>query len=72
MQGWFVSYHNSWDVDRSGSQYSLNCSSGQGIIKKVKLKSGIVFAVSYGTLEASIASQILTTTGEPLFESRLL
>ena len=62
-QGWLSKYYRSWNISKSTSQYYLNCSLGHGTIEKEKGEPGTERPASYSTLEASITSRILTTTG---------
>jgi hypothetical protein len=56
-------YHNLWNIGKAMSHYFSDCSSDQGTFKKAKWQLGSKCPSTYSTLKASIASQILTTTG---------
>jgi hypothetical protein len=58
-------YYNLWNIRKATSGYSLYCSSDQGTFKKAKWKLGSRCPSSHSTLKTSIASRILTTTGDP-------
>jgi hypothetical protein len=64
-------YYNLWNIRKATSHYFSDCSSDQGTFKKAKWQLGSKCPSSYSTLKASIASQILTTTG-PISDSGVL
>jgi hypothetical protein len=62
-------YYNSWNIRKGTSHCFLDCYSDQGTIIKAKWHLGSKCPSSYSTLKPSIASRILTPTGELLGES---
>ena len=63
-QSCVLMYYNLWNIRKATSHYFSDCSSDQGTYKKAKWQLGSKCPSSYSTLKASIASQILTTTGD--------
>ncbi len=68
MQYWLSMYYNLWNIRKARSHYFSDCSPGQGTFDEGRWQLAFKCPSSYSTLKASIASQILTTTGCPRSE----
>jgi len=67
-QSCILIYYKLWNIRKITSHDFLHCSIDQGTFKKARWQLSSKCPSSYSTLEPSIASPILTTTGAPGFK----